>query len=49
MMVHQHVINGVTGPAIALPNGGHYHEFSGETTVDGRIAHRHRYEGRTSL
>ena len=46
---HNHVINGVTGLAIFLPDGGHYHEFSGVTTVDGEDPHRHRYEGNTSL
>ncbi|WP_100404309.1 YmaF family protein [Bacillus solitudinis] len=45
---HKHVIHGVTGPAVRLPDGGHYHEFSGETSVDGAIPHRHRYIGKTS-
>ena len=38
-----------TGPAIPLPNGGHYHESSGFTTVNGTNPHRHSYSGRTSL
>lgn len=46
---HDHVIRGVTGPAIPLPTGGHYHEFSGVTTVDGDTPHAHRFSGRTSL
>jgi hypothetical protein len=46
---HKHVIRGVTGPAIHLPRGGHYHEFSGTTTVDGAIPHRHSYSGKTSI
>ena len=32
---HQHEIRGVTGPAIPLPEGGHYHKFHGVTTVNG--------------
>src|SRR5690606_32647929 len=32
---HHHEIRGVTGPAIPLPNGGHYHGFSGHTTTSG--------------
>lgn len=46
---HRHEIRGVTGPSIPLPNGGHYHEFSGVTTVSGTHPHRHRYGGRTDL
>lgn len=46
---HQHEIRGVTGLAIPLPNGGHYHEFSGVTTVNGMNPHRHNYSGKTSL
>jgi hypothetical protein len=46
---HRHQIRGVTGLSIPLPNGGHYHEFSGVTTVAGASPHRHRYGGRTSL
>nr|WP_026105071.1 YmaF family protein [Halalkalibacterium ligniniphilum] len=46
---HKHVIKGVTGPDIPLPGGGHYHEFSGVTTVDGATPHRHQYSGRTSM
>jgi hypothetical protein len=46
---HVHTIRGVTGPAILLPGGGHYHEFSGVTTVDGDPPHRHKYSGRTSI
>lgn len=45
---HKHSIRGVTGPAIASSGGGHFHEFSGVTTVDGAIPHRHKYSGRTS-
>src|SRR3954447_7116377 len=45
---HRHQICGITGLAIPLPNGGHYHEFSGVTTVEGTRPHRHRYRGRTS-
>lgn len=45
---HKHVIKGVTGPAVPLLGGGHYHEFSGITTVDGVTPHRHKYSGRTS-
>ncbi|MCL7748664.1 YmaF family protein [Halalkalibacter alkaliphilus] len=46
---HKHMIKGVTGPAIFLPSGGHYHEFSGVTSIDGPTPHRHKYRGRTSL
>jgi hypothetical protein len=46
---HNHQIRGITGPAIPLGSGGHFHEFSGFTTVDGTTPHRHRYSGRTSL
>lgn len=46
---HRHEIRGVTSPAIPLPNGGHYHEFSGFTTINGANSHRHSYSGRTSL
>jgi hypothetical protein len=46
---HRHEIRGVTGPAIPLPGGGHYHEFSGVTTVGGATPHRHSYKGRTSM
>ncbi|WP_439644833.1 hypothetical protein [Caldalkalibacillus mannanilyticus] len=42
-------MRGVTGPVIFLPGGGHYHEFSGVTSVDGAIPHRHKYSGHTSL
>jgi len=45
---HTHQIRGITGPAIPLPGGGHYHEFSGVTTVGGLMPHSHRYSGRTS-
>lgn len=45
---HRHIIQGITGPAIPLPDGGHIHHFSGTTTVDGRIPHRHHYRGMTS-
>ncbi|WP_338450288.1 YmaF family protein [Niallia oryzisoli] len=45
---HIHQIRGMTGPAIPLSGGGHYHEFSGVTTVDGVAPHSHRYSGRTS-
>ncbi|RAP75864.1 YmaF family protein [Paenibacillus montanisoli] len=46
---HTHTIQGTTGPAIALPNGGHYHVFEGVTTVDGRNPHSHGYSGRTGV
>ena len=46
---HRHQIRGVTGLSIPLPNGSHYHEFSGVTSVAGTSPHRHRYSGRTSL
>jgi hypothetical protein len=46
---HQHQIRGVTGPAIPVSGGGHYHEFSGVTTVDGMNPHSHKYSGRTRL
>jgi len=45
---HHHEIRGVTGPAIPLANGGHYHEFSGTTTVNGVTPHSHKYAGKTS-
>jgi len=45
---HRHQIRGITSLAIPLPNGDHYHEFSGVTTVEGTRPHRHRYSGRTS-
>jgi hypothetical protein len=44
---HRHRINGRTGPAISLAGGGHYHYFTGVTTIDGRTPHRHSYSGRT--
>lgn len=44
---HKHVIRGVTGPAIFLPDGRNYHQFCGVTTVDGDVPHAHRYEGCT--
>ncbi len=46
---HDHVIRGTTGPAIQLPSGGHIHQFSGFTTVNGAIPHTHRFSGRTSI
>lgn len=46
---HKHEISGVTGPAIFLSNGRHYHEFSGTTTVNGAIPHKHMYSGNTSM
>lgn len=45
---HTHVLEGVTGPDIPLPGGGHYHFFSGYTTVDGAVPHSHAYSGRTT-
>lgn len=45
---HIHQIRGVTGPAIHLPNGSHYHEFQGETIVGGTLQHTHSYGGWTS-
>lgn len=44
---HIHIIHGVTGPAVHLPGGGHIHYFEGNTTVNGRIPHTHRYSGNT--
>ncbi|HET7627104.1 MAG TPA: YmaF family protein [Bacillales bacterium] len=44
---HEHQIQGVTGPAIPLQGGGHYHEFRGVTTISGANPHRHSYSGRT--
>jgi hypothetical protein len=44
---HEHGIRGQTGPAIPLPGGGHYHLFSGVTTVNGRVPHIHSYSGAT--
>jgi YmaF family len=44
---HTHTIHGITGPAIPLPSGGHYHFFEGSTTVNGRTPHSHTYRGRT--
>ncbi|WP_309143157.1 YmaF family protein [Domibacillus sp. A3M-37] len=33
---HKHEIQGMTGPAIPLPNGGgHHHKFKGVTTLNG--------------
>jgi len=46
---HRHIICGYTGPAIYLINGGHYHEFEGDTTIDGATPHSHGYSGCTSL
>jgi hypothetical protein len=46
---HKHEIRGTTGPAIPLPGGvGHYHNFHGETTVNGVHPHSHKYSGTTS-
>ena len=45
---HRHEIRGVTGPAIPWPDGGHYHQFYGVTTVNGRHPHSHQYRGNTS-
>ena len=46
---HRHQIQGTTGPAIPIANGGHYHEFSGYTTIEGANPHRHFYRGNTTL
>jgi hypothetical protein len=46
---HKHEIKGVTDPAIFLPSGGHIHEFSGVSSVDGATPHRHKYSGKTSV
>jgi hypothetical protein len=46
---HVHYIRGRTGPAIPVPGGGHYHFFSGHTTVNGATPHTHAYTGRTGL
>ncbi|MBS4176121.1 YmaF family protein [Lederbergia citrea] len=45
---HKHEIRGVTGAAIPLPNGGHYYNFRGVTSVNGSHPHRHEYGGETS-
>lgn len=45
---HVHEMIGMTGPAIYLPNGSHYHEFQGETRVAGLTPHSHMYRGVTS-
>lgn len=45
---HRHEIRGVTGPAIPLSSGGHYHNFQGVTSVDGAHPHTHKYSGKTS-
>jgi hypothetical protein len=45
---HKHEIRGVTGPAIPLQGGGHYHAFHGVTTVNGSHPHSHKYSGKTS-
>ena len=45
---HRHEIRGVTGPAIPLREGGHYHKFHGVTTVNGTHPHSHKYSGKTS-
>lgn len=44
---HTHLIEGVTGPAIDLPSGGHIHYFEGYTTVNGMHPHSHYYRGAT--
>ncbi|RCW42272.1 YmaF family protein [Paenibacillus prosopidis] len=44
---HRHLIKGVTGPAIPLRGGGHFHCFEGCTTVSGAIPHTHEYSGKT--
>ncbi|MFD1175904.1 YmaF family protein [Paenibacillus puldeungensis] len=45
---HIHYVRGQTGPAIPIPGGGgHYHEFEGFTTINGKIPHSHRYKGNT--
>ncbi|SFT09266.1 YmaF family protein [Paenibacillus sp. BC26] len=46
---HTHTLQGTTGPAVPLPNGGHYHQFEGFTTVDGRNPHSHGYNGQTGV
>jgi hypothetical protein len=38
----------MTGPAISLPRGGHYHKFQGVTSVNGEHPHAHKYAGETS-
>ena len=42
---HVHRFQGMTGPAVALPDGSHVHVFGGETTFED--GHRHYYQGRT--
>jgi len=44
---HWHWFDIMTGQAVALPNGGHVHYFSGETSFD--AGHRHAVEGSTGL
>ncbi|RJX40148.1 hypothetical protein D3P09_12355 [Paenibacillus pinisoli] len=44
---HIHYIRGTTGPSIALLNGGRYHYFEGQTTMNGRYPHSHMYRGNT--
>jgi hypothetical protein len=44
---HRHRIAGRTGPAIPLTGGGHFHYFTGITTIDGSTPHSHSYSGRT--
>lgn len=46
---HKHFIQGITGLDIPLIGGGHYHEFSGVTTVNGINPHRHQYGGMTHI
>lgn len=42
---HAHRFQGVTGPAVPLPDGGHTHELVGETSFDN--GHDHLFLGST--
>lgn len=44
---HQHRYSVESGPPIALPMGGHYHTFNGETKT--KESHKHYFSGKTSL
>ncbi|WP_084331129.1 YmaF family protein [Ruminiclostridium cellobioparum] len=43
---HIHYYTDYTGPAVYI-DGGHYHNYMGETQVADR--HTHRFSGRTSV
>ena len=46
---HSHLVYGYTSKPIYLPDGRHYHLFSGRTSEDGRNCHCHEYRGATSI